>query len=51
TFVFCGHAARIESRHQAHSRDLFAAGALKAAGWVVDKPAGLYSMQDVLKGA
>ncbi|MDD5432917.1 MAG: dihydrodipicolinate reductase C-terminal domain-containing protein, partial [Candidatus Omnitrophica bacterium] len=31
-----------------HTRDLFALGALKAAKWVVGKPAGLYSMQDVL---
>jgi len=46
--VFCGNSERIEIKHQAHSRDLFAVGALKAAKWVVGKPAGLYSMQDVL---
>ncbi|MDD5120833.1 MAG: 4-hydroxy-tetrahydrodipicolinate reductase [Candidatus Omnitrophica bacterium] len=46
--VFCGNSERIEVKHQAHSRDLFAVGALKAAKWVVGKPAGLYSMQDVL---
>ena len=34
--------------HCAHSRDTFANGALKAAQWVVAKPAGLYSMQAVL---
>jgi len=50
TVVFCGNSERIEIRHQAHSRDLFAVGALKAVKWVFDKPAGLYSMQDVLKG-
>jgi len=50
TVVFCGNAERIEVKHQAHSRDLFAIGALKAAKWVYDKPAGLYSMQDVLGG-
>ena len=49
TVIFCGNAERIEVKHQAHSRDLFAIGALKAAKWVYDKPAGLYSMQDVLK--
>jgi len=47
--IFCGNSERIEIKHQAHSRDLFAVGALKAAKWVVGKPAGLYSMQDVLK--
>lgn len=49
TIVFCGNYERIEIKHQAHSRDLFALGALKAAKWVFGKPAGLYSMQDVLK--
>ena len=49
TIIFCGNSERIEVKHQAHSRDLFALGALKAAKWIVDKPAGLYSMQDVLK--
>lgn len=50
TIVFCGNSERIEIKHQAHSRDLFAVGALKAAKWVIGKPTGLYSMQDVLKG-
>jgi len=48
--VFCGNSERIQIKHQAHSRDLFAVGALKAAKWIFGKPAGLYSMQDVLKG-
>ena len=49
TIIFCGNSERIEIKHQAHSRDLFAVGALKAAKWVMGKPAGLYSMQEVLK--
>ncbi|MFA4842619.1 MAG: 4-hydroxy-tetrahydrodipicolinate reductase [Candidatus Omnitrophota bacterium] len=49
TIIFCGNSERIEIKHQAHSRDLFALGALKAVKWVFGKPAGLYSMQDVLK--
>lgn len=49
TIIFCGNSERIEIKHQAHSRDLFALGALKAAKWVAGKPAGLYSMQDVLR--
>lgn len=48
TVVFCGNSERIEIKHQAHTRDLFAVGALKAAKWIAGKPAGLYSMQDVL---
>jgi 4-hydroxy-tetrahydrodipicolinate reductase len=36
--------------HSAHTRDTFAMGALRAARWLVGKPAGLYSMQDVLFG-
>ncbi len=50
TVIFCGNSERIEIKHQAHTRDLFALGALKAAKWIFNKPAGLYSMQDVLKG-
>lgn len=34
--------------HQALDRSLFAKGALAAARWAVGKPAGLYSMRDVL---
>jgi len=49
TVIFCGNSERIEIKHQAHSRDLFALGALKAAKWIYNKPAGLYSMQDVLR--
>jgi 4-hydroxy-tetrahydrodipicolinate reductase len=48
TIIFCGNSERIEIKHQAHSRDLFALGALKAARWVSSKQPGLYSMQDVL---
>ncbi|MCX5669018.1 MAG: 4-hydroxy-tetrahydrodipicolinate reductase [Candidatus Omnitrophica bacterium] len=47
--VFCGNSERIQIKHQAHSRDLFVVGALKAVKWIFGKPAGLYSMQDVLK--
>jgi 4-hydroxy-tetrahydrodipicolinate reductase len=39
---------RIELTHRAHNRDTFARGALRAARWIVTRPAGLYSMQDVL---
>jgi 4-hydroxy-tetrahydrodipicolinate reductase len=50
TVIFCGNSERIEIKHQAHNRDLFVVGALKAAKWIADKPVGLYTMQDVLFG-
>ena len=34
--------------HSAKTRDIFAQGSLTAAVWLFNKPAGLYSMQDVL---
>jgi 4-hydroxy-tetrahydrodipicolinate reductase len=40
----------ISIKHSAHTRDTFVNGALRAALWLADKPAGLYSMQDVLFG-
>ncbi len=49
TVIFCGNSERIEIKHQAHTRDLFAVGAVRAAKWVFNKPPGLYTMQDVLK--
>ncbi|HDR15258.1 MAG TPA: 4-hydroxy-tetrahydrodipicolinate reductase [Desulfobacteraceae bacterium] len=45
---FLGIGERLELTHRAHNRDNFAHGALRAAVWVVDRPAGLYDMQDVL---
>ncbi len=41
---------RIELTHRAQTRDVFAAGALHAAKWLAGKPAGTYSMEDVLFG-
>ena len=35
--------------HRAESRALFAQGALKAAAYLMGKPAGLYSMRDVVR--
>jgi 4-hydroxy-tetrahydrodipicolinate reductase len=48
TVTFIGPRERLELTHRAGSRGIFANGALRAAQWVVGKPAGLYSMQDVL---
>ncbi len=46
--IFAGNGERIELRHIAEDRSLFAHGALKAALWGQGKPPGLYSMADVL---
>lgn len=39
---------RLELTHRVASRSTFAEGALRAASWLVNKPAELYSMTDVL---
>jgi len=44
---FSGPGETISVRHTVHSRATFAAGALRAAAWVVGKPPGMYSMGDV----
>ena len=46
--TFFGQGERIELGHRASDRSLFAKGALRAAEWSKGKPAGLYSMEDVL---
>lgn len=49
TVMFIGNSERIEIRHQAHSREIFVAGAVMAAKWVAFQKKGIvYSMQDVL---
>jgi 4-hydroxy-tetrahydrodipicolinate reductase len=48
TVFFCGEGERLELTHRATSRDQFARGAVRAAGWVVGKPAGLHDMAAVL---
>jgi len=48
TVSFVGPGERLELTHRAGSREIFARGALRAAQWIVGKPARLYSMQDVL---
>jgi 4-hydroxy-tetrahydrodipicolinate reductase len=48
TIYFIADGERVEITHRATSRDQFARGAVRAAQWVVGKPAGLYDMQHVL---
>lgn len=48
TVLFLGNGERLELTHRATDRALFARGALEAGRWLVQKPAGFYTMQDVL---
>ncbi|MFH1810452.1 MAG: 4-hydroxy-tetrahydrodipicolinate reductase [Pseudomonadota bacterium] len=48
TVFLVGGAERLELVHRAHSRDVFALGALRAARFLVDRPAGRFTMADVL---
>ena len=48
TVIFECKEERIEIKHTAHSRDLFAAGALLSAKFLVAQPPGLYSLKDML---
>ncbi len=48
TVMYATDGERVELTHKASSRMTFAKGAVRAALWLADKPAGLYSMQDVL---
>jgi 4-hydroxy-tetrahydrodipicolinate reductase len=46
--IFAAEGEQIVLTHKATSREVFAKGAVKAALWGRGKPAGLYSMRDVL---
>ncbi len=48
TVLFAGDGERIEIKHQAHSRQAFAKGAVRAAVWVRTAKPGIYEMADVL---
>jgi len=48
TAYFAGPGERLEIKHVSTSRDSYVIGALKAAKWLVGKPAGRYAMDDVL---
>ncbi len=49
TVQLAGIGERIELIHRATNRDIFAAGALKAASWLASQPPGEYAMRDLLK--
>ena len=48
TVAFFMDGERVEITHKASSRMIYANGAVRSANWLLDKPSGLYSMQDVL---
>ena len=48
TLYLTGEGERIELTHRATDRSIFARGAVRAAHWVVGRPAGLYDMADVM---
>lgn len=48
TVIFAGDGERIELKHKAASRTVFARGAVRAALWTRGQPPGLYSMREVL---
>ena len=48
TVMFAALGERIELTHKASDRGIFARGSIRAAKWLIDRPAGVYNMQDVL---
>ena len=48
TVHFLANGERLELTHRATSRELFAAGALRAASWIAGKTPGRYTLADVL---
>lgn len=46
--VFAGDGERLELGHRAENRAIFARGAIRAALWLVGRPTGRYSMNEVL---
>lgn len=48
TVLFSSEGERLELKHIATNREIFARGAVRAARWLKGRPPGLYSMDDVL---
>lgn len=49
TVLLGGTGERVELSHRATDRSIFARGALHAAAWLAGKPAGTYSLEDVIR--
>ena len=48
TVIFAGNDEVIELKHSAASKEVFAVGSIKAAQFMVGKPAGMYDMNDLI---
>ena len=48
TVAFLGDSERLTLSHLAENRSIFAHGAVRAAGWLIGKPGGRYTMPQVL---
>ncbi len=48
TLLLAGPGERVEITHRAHTREIFARGAIRAAYWIEGKKPGRYDMTDVL---
>lgn len=46
--IFAGEDEVLEIKHEAHSKNIFVNGAIKAASFLLEREAGLYCMNDVL---
>lgn len=46
--IFAGQEERLTLAHVAENRTIFARGAIRAGEWLIGRPAGRYTMQDVL---
>lgn len=46
--LFAGTDEVIELKHSAHSKEVFAVGAIRAAKFIMSKPAGMYDMNDLI---
>jgi len=47
--LFCGEDEVIEIKHTAMSKKIFAMGALRAAEFLIEKEAGIYTMRDIFE--
>jgi 4-hydroxy-tetrahydrodipicolinate reductase len=48
TVMFIGLGERLELVHRSQTRDHFAAGAVRAAAWLANRPPGLYRIEQIL---
>jgi 4-hydroxy-tetrahydrodipicolinate reductase len=48
--IFAGTDEVLEFKHEAHSKKVFATGAMKAAAYIANQPAGQYNMNNLMPG-